>query len=67
MFALLALAGDIGCTLGPTVVGACASALGELQLGLAFGLAFPALFVILMLLFTKKEPQEGKQLENPKP
>ena len=67
MFALLALAGDLGGTLGPTVVGACASALGELQLGLAFGLAFPALFVILMLLFTKKEPQEGKQLENPKP
>lgn len=67
MFALLALAGDLGCTLGPTVVGACASALGELKLGLAFGIAFPALFVILMLLFTKKEPQTGRQLENLKP
>ena len=67
MFALLALAGDLGCTLGPSLVGACASALGELKLGLAFGIAFPALFVILMLLFTKKQPKTGRQLENLKP
>lgn len=47
MFALLALAGDVGCSGGPTVVGMISGALGDnLKLGILAGIVFP------MLLFT---------------
>ena len=44
MFALLALAGDLGCMGGPAVVGLCTEALagGSLKGGMLFGLIFPA-------------------------
>jgi len=43
MFALLALAGDLGCTLGPTAVGFAANALGGgLKPALLLGVIFPA-------------------------
>ena len=42
MFALLALAGDIGCTSGPTVVGFVSDALnGNMQLGILAAIIFP--------------------------
>lgn len=48
MFAFLALAGDIGCTSGPTVVGFVSDALnGNMQLGILAAIAFP----IVLLLF----------------
>ncbi len=56
LFALLALGGDLGCTLGPTLVGLCAGAFGDdLRAGLAFALAFPVLFVLLMLAFGREK------------
>ena len=48
MFALLALAGDIGCTLGPTAAGWVAEAFGD-DLRISFLLS--ALFPLVMLLF----------------
>lgn len=59
MFALLALAGDAGCMLGPTLVGACAGAFGdEIGTGLAFALVFPVLLVLLLLLSARKKKPE---------
>lgn len=54
LFALLALGGDIGCTLGPSVVGFMASIFGgELKTGLLFGAIFPALLVFSLLILKK--------------
>lgn len=49
MFALLAFAGDLGCGLGPTLVGAVASGAGEnLSAGLLAAAVFPALLCVLL-------------------
>lgn len=54
MFALLAVGGDMGCTLGPIVVGVIAdSAGGDLRIGMAAGIAFP-LVMLLSLLASRK-------------
>lgn len=51
MFALLAMAGDIGCLVGPTLIGWIAEALGN-DLGRAFLVAalFPAIIIVLSML-----------------
>ena len=55
MFALLALAGDVGCTGGPTLAGMAASAAGgNLRTGLLASAVFPAI-MLLGLLALKKE------------
>ena len=47
MFAFLALGGDLGCSGGPTVVGAVSSAMGEnLKLGILAAVIFPALLLM---------------------
>ena len=46
MFALLALAGDLGCSLGPTVVGFVSGAFSDV---LKFGLAAAVIFPLLIL------------------
>ncbi|MBE6942035.1 MAG: MFS transporter [Ruminococcaceae bacterium] len=52
MFALLALAGDLGCSGGPTLVGAVADGLGgDLKAGILAALVFP---VVLLLCLGKK-------------
>ena len=59
MFALLALAGDLGCTAGPSAVGALSDAFGgSIRTGIAFGLAVPALmfFVLLFSGVRRKKP-----------
>lgn len=51
MFALFALAGDVGCSLGPTVVGAVASSAGNnLRRGILAGIVFPAVMSAVLLL-----------------
>ena len=53
LFALLALAGDLGCSGGPTLVGFVTGALNDqLRLGILAGIVFPAL--LLVGLFTCK-------------
>mgnify|MGYP000011088602 CR=1 FL=1 len=53
MFALLAVAGDLGGLAGPSAVGAVADGMGgSLQGGILLGVSFPALFVVCMLVMT---------------
>ena len=60
MFALLALAGDLGCSGGPTAVGLIAGAFGDrLQAGLLFAPVFPLALIVCSLLCRKvKSPAE---------
>ncbi|MCI5730970.1 MAG: MFS transporter, partial [Eubacterium sp.] len=56
MYALMALAGDIGCSSGPTVVGMVADSAGNnLKLGLGAAMIFPIIILVgLTLLKTEK-------------
>ena len=56
MFAFLALAGDLGCGSGPTIVGAVAEKSGDdLKIGVLSAIVFPVLLVIVNLLLKKKK------------
>lgn len=56
MYALMALAGDIGCSSGPTVVGMIANAkAGNLKAGLMAAMIFPLLIVVLIPLLKGKK------------
>ncbi len=56
MFALLALAGDIGATSGPSVTGQLSAAFGsDLRVGFAFSAVFPLLMLLLALICRKRE------------
>jgi len=59
MFAFLALAGDLGCSMGPTVVGRVAGIAGDnLKSGILAAIIFPTLLVCAILInmgFTKRE------------
>ena len=68
LFALLALGGDVGCSLGPTFVGMISSlAQGSLSSGILAAVIFPALmlagYLILPLLLGKKR---GRKAEVPR-
>ncbi len=55
MFALLALAGDLGGSIGPSMVGNIASFMGgNLKYGLFFGSVFPILLIAGLILLKKK-------------
>ena len=55
MYALMALAGDIGCSAGPTVVGMIANANeGNLQTGLLYAMIFPLLIFVGIGLLHKR-------------
>ena len=59
LFGLLALAGDAGCTLGPSLVGYASDALGgDLKTGLLFAVAFPVLLVLALALYCPKNPNK---------
>ena len=52
LFALLALAGDLGCTSGPTIVGLISELYGgQLRAGLLAAIVFPLLLVLLLVRF----------------
>lgn len=60
LFALLALAGDAGCSLGPTLVGLFSGAFGDnLKAGLAFGAVFP----VIILLGVRRLPPSSQRRE----
>ena len=65
MFALLALAGDIGCTVGPTTAGWIADAFGDnLKISFIFSTVFPILIIVFTLLLirsAKKGLKNGTQ------
>ena len=56
MYAFMALAGDVGCSGGPTLVGFVANALGgDLKRGLLAAIIFPALILVGVPLLKRKE------------
>lgn len=56
LFALLALAGDLGCSAGPTVTGLVAGAAdGDLHTGLLFALVFPCLLLVGLWLCRRNQ------------
>lgn len=58
MYALMALAGDLGCSSGPTVVGFAANAFGgNLKQGLLLAAAFPVLIFLGMYMLRNKAKQ----------
>lgn len=63
MFAAFALAGDIGCTTGPTAVGFISSAGGnDISRGLIYSVVFPAVMIVCLfvirVLNAKKKSEE---------
>ncbi len=59
LFALLALGGDVGCSEGPTLVGAVSSALGdELKMGVLAGVIFPVVLLAGILLCRREGGSE---------
>lgn len=55
LFALLALAGDLGCSVGPFVVGMVSNDLGgNLSSGILAAIVFPVLIFLSLLIFGKK-------------
>ena len=55
MFALLALAGDIGCSTGPSIVGLVSDGLnGNMRMGILAAILFPIL-MLLCLAFSRKK------------
>lgn len=56
MFGLLAFAGDIGCTIGPSAVGMVSGFFNDnLKAGLMFAIVFPVIMLIGMVLLKKLE------------
>jgi fucose permease len=59
LFALLALAGDLGCSGGPTIAGAVASACGDnMRAGIGAAIAFPLIMGVGLLILQKRFAKE---------
>ncbi len=64
LFALLALAGDLGCAGGPTAVGFLSGFFGDdLKLGLITGAAFPLLLVVCTLVYRRAVRKKAAETE----
>lgn len=60
MFALLAMAGDLGGSIGPAIVGRVAQTFdGNMRIGIGTGIIFPIVLLIGLILFTKMSPRDG--------
>ena len=56
MFALLAMAGDLGGSIGPGIVGHITQSAGNnIQVGMGIGLIFPAILLIMLFILHTKE------------
>ena len=63
MFALLALGGDAGCTLGPTLVGMVSGIAGDnLKLGILAAVAFPLILLACLAIFGKQRRKNGRNV-----
>ena len=61
MFALLALAGDLGCTGGPSFLGYISSAFSDnLRVGVMASLIFPILLITAVTIWISKNKKESK-------
>lgn len=62
MFAFLAIAGDLGGSVGPTIVGAVSASFGEnLKIGFASAIVFPVVMVIALVLNVIKRRSNKKE------
>ncbi|MDO5156983.1 MAG: MFS transporter [Eubacteriales bacterium] len=62
MFALLALAGDLGGAVGPAIIGNVSQSAGDnLQAGVLAGIGFPIILVLTVLYIRKKYRKEKKK------
>ena len=60
MFALLALAGDVGCSGGPTLVGFVTGQMSNnLQLGILAGIVFPILLIVAEIVLKGRKIQKN--------
>ena len=72
MFALLAMAGDLGGSIGPGIVGRVTQSAGDnIRAGMGVGLLFPVTLLIMLFIFARKKdhklnlfPKSGKKAEN---
>ncbi|MDD3336681.1 MAG: MFS transporter [Eubacteriales bacterium] len=63
MFALLALAGDLGGSIGPSVIGVISQNAGDnLRIGVLAGVCFPVVLILCMLLLMKKDRKSKARL-----
>ena len=61
MFAFLALAGDLGATVSPAMVGGIADAVGgNLKTGLLFAILFPIVMILGLILLVKKVEKRSR-------
>ena len=59
MFAMLAMAGDMGGTIGPAIVGRISQANGDaIQIGLRAGSVFPIVLILSIIILTRKKGQK---------
>ncbi len=62
MFALLAMAGDLGGAIGPWMVGSAAQAAGDqLRVGMRLGCIFPVVLIIALFLMTRVSRKNKQQ------
>ena len=60
MFSVFAMCGDIGCCIGPWLLGIIAD-VTNLHVGFAVSSVFPIIMIITAVLFFKEEKIAGKQ------
>ena len=60
MFALLAMAGDLGGGIGPAIVGRVTQYAGDdIRAGMAVGLVFPIVLIIMLIIMSKAKERKG--------
>ena len=60
LFALLALAGDLGCSGGPTLAGAIAGAMGDnMRIGIGAAMIFPVIMGIGLIVLSRFSPSRS--------
>ncbi len=59
MFAMFALAGDVGCSAGPGLVGIVSEATEKMSLGIFTALLFPAVLLLLISRLKQNRPQRN--------
>ncbi len=61
MFALLAMAGDLGGSIGPGIVGRVTQYAGDnIRIGMGVGLVFPVVLLLMLFILGRAKGQNGK-------
>ena len=64
MFALLAMAGDLGGSIGPAVVGRVTQYAGDnIRVGMGVGLIFPVVLIIMLILMSRTTVRNAHKLQ----